>query len=46
MEAVTSQCPEEYKPEAEHRRSLGQWDWDKMIFRTPLDVFILGQSPG
>lgn len=38
--------PEEHKPEAEHRRLLGPWGWDKMIFRTPLAMFILGQSPG
>lgn len=45
MEAVTSLSPEEYKLEAEHRRLLGQWGWDKMIFRTSLAMFILGQSP-
>lgn len=39
MGAVTSLLPEEHKPEAEHRRLLGQWDWDKMTFRTPLAMF-------
>lgn len=46
MEAVTSLSPEEDKPEAEHRRLLGQRGWDKVIFKAPLAMVILGQSPG
>lgn len=46
MEAVTSLSPEEYKQEAEQRRWLGQWGWDKMVVRTPLAMLILGQHSG